>query len=66
MIQLNLYRTEPTTKSGKAEKLKGKKTTMIISIGKQSRESVESALKKKRKAMVERICRNKRKVFSLE
>ena len=25
MIQLNLYRTEPTTKSGKAEKLKGKK-----------------------------------------
>jgi len=30
---------------------------MLISIGKQSRESVESVLEKKRKATVGRICR---------
>ena len=38
---------------------------MVRSIDKQSGESVESVLKKKRKALVERICR-KRKVLSLE
>jgi len=36
---------------------------MLRSIGKQSRESVESVLKKKRKTTVERICR-KNKVLS--
>jgi len=33
---------------------------MLRSIGEQSGESVESILKKKRKAMVERICRKVR------
>ena len=33
---------------------------MLRSIAKQSRESVESVLKKERKARVERICRNGR------
>jgi len=37
---------KPTNKSGKTEKLK---TDMLRSIGKQSGESVESVLKKKRK-----------------
>ena len=39
-----IYRTEPTTKSGKTEKLKKvKKTDMLLrSIAKQSGESVES------------------------
>jgi len=37
---------------------------MLRSIGKQSWESVESVLKKKRKATVGRICR--KKVLSLE
>jgi len=32
---------------------------MLISIGKQSGESVESVLEKKRKATVERICAEK-------
>ena len=40
-----ICRTEPTTKKWKTEKLK---TDMLRSIGKQSRESVESVLKKKR------------------
>jgi len=53
------YRTEPTTKSGKTEKLKSKQTDMLRSIGKQSGESVHSVLKKKRKDMVGRICRMK-------
>jgi len=43
-----------------AEKLKSKKTGMLRSIGKQSGKSVELGLKKKRKAMVRRICSNKR------
>jgi len=38
------------------KKTKKKKTVMRHSIGKQSRESVELVLKKKRKAMVGRIC----------
>jgi len=38
---------------------------MVRSIGKQSGESVESALKKKKKATVGRICR-KEEVLSLE
>jgi len=33
---------------------------MLTSIGKQSGESVESVLKKRRKAIVGRICRNER------
>ena len=41
-----------------AEKLKSKKTGMLRSIGKQSGKSVELGLKKKRKAMVRRICSN--------
>jgi len=49
-----IYRTEPTTKSGKQ---KSKKTDILRSIGKQSGEYVESVLKKKRKATVDRICR---------
>ena len=38
------------------KKTKKKKTVMRHSIGKQSRESMELVLKKKRKAMVGRIC----------
>jgi len=38
---------------------------MLISIGKQSGESVESVLEKKRKATVERICAEK-EGFNLE
>jgi len=57
-----VYRTEPTIKKGKTEKkLKSKETDMLRSIGKQSKESVESVLKKKRKATVESICRNGRR-----
>jgi len=40
---------------GKKKKTKEVKTDMLRSIGKQSGESVESVLKKKRKAMVGRI-----------
>jgi len=39
------------------------KKDKLRSIGKQSGESVESVLKKKRKATVERICRNRRFSF---
>ena len=42
--------------------IKSKKTDMLIGIGKQLGESVESVLKKKRKATVGRICKKKRKV----
>jgi len=59
-----IYRTEPTTKKWENRKTKVK-TDMVRSIGKQSRESMESNLKKKRKAIVGRICK-KRKVLSLE
>ena len=53
-----IYRTETTTKNVENRKTeKFKKTDMLRSIGKQSRESVESVLKKKRKVTVERICR---------
>ena len=56
-----IYRTEPTTEKWKTEKkLKCKKTSMPRRIGKQSGESVESVLKKKRKATVGRICRKGR------
>ena len=44
-------------KKWKTEKLKSKKTDMLRSIGKQSGESVESVLKKKRKVTVGRTCR---------
>jgi len=39
---------------------KSKKTDLLRSIGKQSGESVESVLKKKRKAAVGRICKKGR------
>jgi len=55
-----IYCTEPTTKKWKNGKTKVKKTDMLRSIGKQSGESVESVLEKKRKAMVGRICRKGR------
>jgi len=42
------------------EKLKIKKTDMLRSVGKQSGESVESVLEKKRKATVGRICGKER------
>jgi len=42
-----IYCTEPTTKKWKTEKLRGKKTDMLRSMGKQSGESVESVLEKK-------------------
>ena len=51
------YRTEPTTKKWKNRKTKKAKTGMLRSIGKHSSESMESVLKKKRKATVGRICR---------
>jgi len=41
-------------------KTKKKKTDMLGSIGKQSSESVESVLKKKKKVTVGRICRKGR------
>jgi len=56
LIRVSLiYCTEPTTKSGKTEKLQSKKTGMLRSIGKRSGESMESVLKKKSKATVGRI-----------
>jgi len=55
--QLNLLHG-PTTKKWKNRK--SKKTGMLRSIGKQIGESVESVLKKKRKATVGRICRKGR------
>jgi len=53
------------TKKWKTEKLKSTNGDMLRSIGKQSGESVESVLKKKRKATVGRICR-KGRLLSLE
>ena len=55
-----IYNTEPTTKMWRTGKLKTKKTDMLRSIGKQSREFVKSVRKKKRKATVGRICRKGR------
>jgi len=55
-----IYRTEPTTKKWKTEKLKSKKPDMLRSIGKQSWESVESVSKKKKKVTVGRICRKEK------
>jgi len=47
-----------TSKKWKTEKRKsGKPTDTLRNIGKHSGESVESVLKKKRKAMLGRICR---------
>ena len=47
-------------KKWKREKLKSKIMGMLRSIGKQSGESMQSVLKKKRKATAERICRKGR------
>jgi len=44
-----IYRTEPTTKSGKQKK--SKKPDTLRSIGKQSGESVKSARKKKKEGL---------------
>jgi len=58
-----IYSTETTTKKWRTEKLKTKKlkkTDMLRSIGEQSGESVESLLKKKKKATMGRICRKRR------
>ena len=44
-----IYLKELTTKRWNTEKLKSKKTGMLRSIGKQSGESAQSVLKKKRK-----------------
>ena len=62
MSKINLQ--AETTNSGEQEEQR-EKMDMLRSIGKQSRESVESVLKKKRKATSGRICR-KGKVLSLE
>jgi len=48
---------EPTTKKWKTETLKKSDMLQSRPIGKQSGESVESVLMKKRKAAVGRICR---------
>ena len=53
LTALLIYRTESTTKKWKTEKTK--KTDMLRSISKQSGESVESVLKKNRKATQGRI-----------
>jgi len=46
--------------SEKQKKIKTKKTDMLRSSGKQSRESVESVWKKERKATMGMICRKGR------
>jgi len=51
---------ERKIKKWKKGKIKNKKTDILRSISKQSGESVESVLKKKKKAMVGRICRKGR------
>ena len=51
-VLLQAYRTEPTTKKWKTEKLKSKKTDMFKSNSKQSGESMQSVQKKKRKAVL--------------
>jgi len=53
---------EPTNEKWKTEKLKSKKTDMLRSIGKQSGESSESVVKKRKKAVVGRICRKGRMI----
>ena len=56
MSKINLQRGKLTVENRKSRE---KKTDMLRSIGKQSGEFVESVLKKKRKAAVERICRKR-------
>jgi len=51
-----IYRAKPTTKKWNKGELKAK-TSVLRRVGKQSGESVESVLKKKKKATVGRICR---------
>ena len=46
-----IYRTEPTTSKWKKENVISKKTDVLRSISKQSVESAESVLKKKRTAI---------------
>ena len=52
-----IYSTEPETKRWRTAKTKKYKTDMLRSIRKQSGESAQSVMKKKRKATVGRICR---------
>jgi len=60
MSQLNVPHGINNQKVENGKTKKSKKTDMVRSIGKQSGESVESVLKKKRKATVGRICRKER------
>jgi len=60
MSRLNLPHGTNNYKVETRKTKKKKKTDMLISIGKQSGESVESVLKKKKKATVGRICRKGR------
>jgi len=60
MSQLNVPHGINNQKVENGKTKKSKKTDMVSSIGKQSGESVESVLKKKRKATVGRICRKER------
>ena len=58
MSQINLQHGTITVKNRKTQSKKTRvKTDMLRSIGKQSRESMESVRKKKRWATVGRICR---------
>ena len=61
-----IYRTEPTTEKWKTEKLKIKKTNMLRSIGKQSGESGEESVPKKKRKGCGGKDLQKRKVLSLE
>ena len=56
----SIYRTEPTTKSGKTENRKAKITDTPRSIGKKSVESAEPVPEKKRKVTAGRIRRKGR------
>ena len=57
--QLNLPHGTKNEKGEKGGKSKSKKTDMPRSIGKQSERSVVSVLKKKKKARVGSVCRNR-------
>ena len=60
-----IYRTEPTTEKCKNRKTRKEKTDMLRSIGKQSWDSMESVLEKKRK-LYDGQDLPSRKVLSLE
>ena len=60
MAYVSLIYTARKKKTKKWGGNKKVKTDMLRSIGKQSGKSVESVPRKKKKAMLEMICRNKR------